>query len=756
MADPVSLAASIVAFIEITDRVIRTCKHCIDAVKDAPHDVQMILGEVMSLRTIMNSFNPSDELDNTTQLDPRLLDKAGPIEACRRCLVSLEALLPPYPSQGAQIGRRRITFAELAWPLKESKARKLLAEVSLHKSTLLLAITGDIGHDIKGIRSGVDRVEQTLTDAQRQEVYRWLETTNPSPLHNLAVQNHERETGTWLLRLPQWNEWLHRPDSTQLLWLHGIPGAGKTVLASFLIEVLKDHCNYSDQDALEAVLAKFQTFYVAIDAVDESSPRDDLLAVIAVLAVEKRFHNLKILATSRPYFDIETKLKGISVNVSMSNPEVEGDIRRMVHSRLRSSRRMKRFPHLLDSIQDALASGAQGMFRWAHCQLYNIEQLRDESQILAAIKNLPKDLAETYARGLGDIPECDRAFVRRVSIWIVRHTLVPSSSALHGINAAVLLSAVSYDLGLQAGAYTLDDARELCGCLADVSVDSLSKPPRDDGAEEHMPSGEPVPRNGHLPSKYWPSGDNGQANAPDSDLIVSLAHYTVSEFLQFSVILETHVASFSLPLTTTIFEYTASVLCQALQSDPTSPVRLIEADRETYCLIQAGFLSSKIVHHRPDILDLFLAYFNPNNPHYRRFQSIKQQLIEQHVHGPWRWLILYLPSKILLASTMDKPPDWLATVLNLRVVYPPVFEADGLVARCMAGRTEEEKRQLDEAVLVVSYDMSLYAKPVFQGTIGDIEREVHGFGSHYAHSDSEDGESEFGEECPETMSARSE
>jgi hypothetical protein len=416
MADPISLAASIVAFIEIADRVIRTCKHCIDAIKDAPRDMQIIIGETTSLRAIIESLGTVDLHANTIRLVPGLLDKTGPVEACRRCLIALDALLPALSSGDTVIGRRRITFAELAWPLKESKARKLLAEISLHKSTLLLAITGDMIHDIKDIRSGILRLEYAMTDAQRQAIYQWLECTNPSPLHNLAIKNHERETGTWLLRMPEWLEWLHNPDATRLLWIHGIPGAGKTVLASFLVEEMKVHCGYSDEvghayyychyghnqdeaapflrwavsqlcrkarcvphqlqevhnlgcdpsipeleNALEAILTNFKTFYLIIDALDESCPRDDLLAVIATLAVDKRFHGLKILATSRLYYDIERILKGLSADISMSNPSVDIDIRRMVHSRLHNSRRMEKFSHILDKIENALVSGAQGM-----------------------------------------------------------------------------------------------------------------------------------------------------------------------------------------------------------------------------------------------------------------------------------------------------------------------------------------------------------------------------------------------------------
>lgn len=142
--DPVSISASVIAFIQIADRVIRACKHCIDTIKDAPKDMQMILGEAISLRAIIDSLNPADMHASTAKLVPSLFAQSGPVEGCRRCLSALEGLIPPEETQGTLQSKRKITFVELAWPLKESKARRLMAEISQHKATLLLAMTGDI------------------------------------------------------------------------------------------------------------------------------------------------------------------------------------------------------------------------------------------------------------------------------------------------------------------------------------------------------------------------------------------------------------------------------------------------------------------------------------------------------------------------------------------------------------------------------------------------------------------------------------
>lgn len=240
---------------------------------------------------------------------------------------------------------------------------------------------------------------------------------NPSSLHNAAFKKHEEHTSAWLLQSPEWSNWLDRESQQNFLWIHGIPGCGKTVLASFIIEQLKAlcsggpelghayyYCHYSHnqdegtaflkwtvaqlcrqakwipaqlkelhdhgyqpsipelENALQAVLERFTMTYVVIDAVDESTPRDDLLAVIATIAVDKRFPNIKVLATSREYFDIERLFSGIAETISMFNSLVEKDIRFFVHSRLLSSPLARRFQHLLKPIEDAVATGAQGMY----------------------------------------------------------------------------------------------------------------------------------------------------------------------------------------------------------------------------------------------------------------------------------------------------------------------------------------------------------------------------------------------------------
>jgi hypothetical protein len=60
MAYPLSIGASFITFIRLADSVIRLCKDCIKVIKDAPKDMQMIIGEVTSLKAIIESFRTMD------------------------------------------------------------------------------------------------------------------------------------------------------------------------------------------------------------------------------------------------------------------------------------------------------------------------------------------------------------------------------------------------------------------------------------------------------------------------------------------------------------------------------------------------------------------------------------------------------------------------------------------------------------------------------------------------------------------------
>jgi hypothetical protein len=254
-------------------------------------------------------------------------------------------------------------------------------------------------------------------DEKRESTLKSLVITDPSSIHNGAWELHEPHTSQWLTRCPDYKDWIH--GTTSLIWLYGIPGSGKTVLASFVIEdvkklaksspgmgwayyyfyfrrekdevphflcwIINQLCRQSKQIppevlelhrhggelsteslliALSAVLRDFQRVYLVLDALDESTNRRRLLDVLVKLPVNADFAKLQILAASREEPDIERALGPISTVISLNqNQWVENDIRLYIESCLCEDRKLRRWPEALRSeIEAALVKGAKGMY----------------------------------------------------------------------------------------------------------------------------------------------------------------------------------------------------------------------------------------------------------------------------------------------------------------------------------------------------------------------------------------------------------
>lgn len=236
-------------------------------------------------------------------------------------------------------------------------------------------------------------------------------------MHNNAFKKHEPHTSAWFLRSTEWQKWLSPAADARFLWLHGLPGSGKTVLASVAVEHLKTirrqspgtclafyYCHYSHrgdealpllswvvgqacrhlnwvppelqelfdhghepqvhelQNVLAALLERLETLHLVIDAVDESTPREDLLSLASVLVLDKRFAKVRMFATSREYYDIQRVFGGLSASLSMSNSSVDEDLRLFVRAKLVGSRRLHRWQDMFGKIEDVFVREAKGMY----------------------------------------------------------------------------------------------------------------------------------------------------------------------------------------------------------------------------------------------------------------------------------------------------------------------------------------------------------------------------------------------------------
>jgi hypothetical protein len=152
MAEALGFAASLIAVIQLADRVSSLCKFCIESVDGCPKELRVILIEISTLKAIFKNLKFVEESDPDGRLFLKTLgDPEGPVAGCLHALNDLEKLLPSEHLQwnshesGHKTKRQKvkITLASLAWPFKKDKALILLNEIIQHKTTISVAFSAE-------------------------------------------------------------------------------------------------------------------------------------------------------------------------------------------------------------------------------------------------------------------------------------------------------------------------------------------------------------------------------------------------------------------------------------------------------------------------------------------------------------------------------------------------------------------------------------------------------------------------------------
>ncbi|KAI0292469.1 hypothetical protein B0F90DRAFT_277085 [Multifurca ochricompacta] len=96
------------------------------------------------------------------------------------------------------------------------------------------ASTDDIQYALVIVqRLASDIIDKSKRDQSLKDVRTWLSPSDPSKSHNIAREVYHTGTGTWFIQGNTFTEW---KNTGSLLWIHGKPGSGKTVLCSTVIE----------------------------------------------------------------------------------------------------------------------------------------------------------------------------------------------------------------------------------------------------------------------------------------------------------------------------------------------------------------------------------------------------------------------------------------------------------------------------------------------------------------------------------------
>jgi len=219
-------AAAILQLVQLSALVINGCYTYLQSARNAPAEITRTVSEVNSLKGILEHLQRLASEGPGLAALGSLMGPQGPFEASTAALEELAKKLKTLNEASAV--RRR-----LLWPIESGKFEEILQGLEKRKTTFILALAGDNAGSAQKTELGVQEVKTSMEELQakekRRNVLRWLKDADPTSNHRAARKKHEQpETGTWLLKCEDFGRWTDQKG--QILWMHGIPGAGKTVL----------------------------------------------------------------------------------------------------------------------------------------------------------------------------------------------------------------------------------------------------------------------------------------------------------------------------------------------------------------------------------------------------------------------------------------------------------------------------------------------------------------------------------------------
>ncbi|KAL7270984.1 hypothetical protein RUND412_006292 [Rhizina undulata] len=147
-------------------------------------------------------------------------------------------------------------------------------------------------------------------DAERVEILSWLSEVDYKEHHKFISSARQANTGNWLFEKNAFIEW--DKSSSSIFWLHGIAGAGKTMLASMVVDMFVDrmpnnhalayfYCKYGESDREEprSILSTI------VKQISLMSPEGFLPKAVISLYKEQKKDGVK---SRRLWLDQSTKL----------------------------------------------------------------------------------------------------------------------------------------------------------------------------------------------------------------------------------------------------------------------------------------------------------------------------------------------------------------------------------------------------------------------------------------------------------------
>ncbi|KAH6680268.1 hypothetical protein B0J14DRAFT_648647 [Halenospora varia] len=145
-------------------------------------------------------------------------------------------------------------------------------------ATMKQAIASILG-PTQRLLEGLNRYDDYLTTQSRKDIFDWLSPVRYRVHHLTQKQDRLPDSGQWMFQSSEFRSWQDSSIS-ETLWLHGMPGCGKSKLASAVID--GELQRQTDNNTIQPELAPIAYFYCSRNQAEpERSDPQEILRCIA-------------------------------------------------------------------------------------------------------------------------------------------------------------------------------------------------------------------------------------------------------------------------------------------------------------------------------------------------------------------------------------------------------------------------------------------------------------------------------------------
>jgi ankyrin repeat protein len=359
-----------------------------------------------------------------------------------------------------------------------------------------------------------------------ESIKEWLSPTDfdsDTSEYKKHLNSHVQGTGQWIQATSQYKRWLDT-DEIGDLWIRGIPGSGKSVVAASLIRDLKsrgdapvlffffrhiimsnrtpqsllrdcsfqllDH-SYLLQSSLKkamkthsnvnelpmdelwkcfsSALSGMGKVYCVVDALDEMEPGQDSFLADLLNLGRRNPRSVKLALTSRQLPHLEAHLKGSClVDLRLDRKHVDRDIATYISHRLKNCE-VNLTEEQSHGIETAICEKGKGLFLYA--RLMMDQCLQDPAHFITQLDKLPDGLGNMYTDLL--LEHAARSGTTEDFQKLVLEWITHSTRPLRLLELTTVINSLADRGGLQPDQDTKLSIRTCCGPLLELCEDQV-------------------------------------------------------------------------------------------------------------------------------------------------------------------------------------------------------------------------------------------------------------------------------------------